>query len=549
MFILRKKKGIELSCYLKNLVEKSGEVFWIKNTDYSVQIYISPAYEKIWGRPREELYNNSIDWIETIFIEDQEYLKKSLNARNQRAYPGQKFFESYRIIRPDQEIRWIEDESFAIFNDKNQHIGFAGIAKDITEKKSREIFLEKAKKQAEAASIAKAEFIANMSHDVKTPLSGIIGLSELLKSRLREGEDLDLAKGIYTSGQRLMDFFENCLELSKSEINESAFLEEPFNLRTLLNEIYELFQPSIKEKDLFFKINYDPKTPDEFLGGRAGLYRIMTNLIGNAIKFTPSGDITVHIKLGEKSTEKQAIVKIVVEDTGIGIPKDKQEIIFERFSRVTPSYLGTYQGTGLGLYIVQKFVKTMHGEVYVQSEKGKGSRFIVTLPLKIPLLTLNEYFEDMKMFSYDQEKNNLLQKNTVSKIKLDDKNLPAKILHKILLVEDDLIAQTIAKIMLSPLSQQIDVANCGKKTLELFEPGKYDLVLMDIGLPDIEGDLLTQQLRVMEEGSIHSAPIIGLTAHATDQIKKNCISLGMNDVFNKPLSEEKAKEIIERYAK
>lgn len=522
----RQKKKLDLSTYLKNLVEKSSDVFWIKNADYSQQLYVSPAYETIWGRSREELYHNSINWIETIFIEDRESLQKNLRARNPQVKPGQKFFECYRIIRPNNEIRWIEDESFAIFDDEYNHIGFAGIAKDVSEKK-----------QFKITELAKAEFIVNMSHDVKTPLSGIIALAEILKSRLQNKKELSFVNDIYLSGQRLMNFFENCLELSESEGNEKKILEEPFNLKILLNEISELFQPSVQEKQLFLKINYHSDVAEEFLGARAYLYRIMTNLLGNALKFTHQGGVTLHIESAEKSTAQQPIIKLIVEDTGIGIAKDKQEIIFERFSRVTPSYLGTYKGTGIGLYIVRKFVQTMGGEIYTKSEEGIGSCFTVILPLKIPSKALTQLQETQQT----AVKKHRAQSNVINETPTAQK------LSKILVVEDDSIAQAVAKIMLSPFSQEIDIASCGKEALEFFQPGKYGLIIVDLGLPDMEGDSLAKQMRTLELGSEHCVPIIALTAHTSEKIKDKCLTNGIHDTLSKPLSEEKIRDIIRRH--
>lgn len=449
--------------------------------------------------------------------------------------------------------RWLDftGVKMPLRDENNNIIGIIGNSLDITELKKAQAELKKSKAEAEALSRSKSEFIANMSHDVKTPLSGIIGLSEILSYSLT-GKEADLVQNIFLAAQQLMNFFNNCLDIAKSENTDIVLFKERFNLKLLFNEIVDIFQPAAQSKNLDFYFYYDEKIPDSLIGSRAGIYRIFLNLVGNAIKFTSRGKVSLYVRLSKKSTERNPVVHITIEDTGIGIPKDKQKIIFEKFTRLTPSYQGIYEGSGIGLYIVSQFIQSMQGEIYVNSEEEKGSRFVVLLPLEKSLLNEEEYNDEiMNDFSHKPILDNQQTQTAITNLNNHyDEKLPdinSKNLHRVLLVEDSLIAQQVAKLILVNFANEIDMADTGNKAIELFKAGKYDLVLMDIGLPDMQGFEVTKILRNMEKETAYHVPIVALTAHASDAVKKECLNSGMEEVFNKPLSTEQMKNIIEKY--
>lgn len=241
---------------------------------------------------------------------------------------------------------------------------------------------------------SQTQFFATICHDIKSPLASIIGLSELLSYRL-DGENQELAEALLQSGQQLMRFVESCLESAKLEADDAALMPQHFKLTTVLDELNELFKPTIKEKRLNFEINYDDRIPSYLVGNRRGVYRILLNLISNAFKFTHSGTVSLSITKGQHSTEKETIVIFDVADTGIGIPADSQQSIFERFTRLTPVEHDLQQGIGLGLHLVENYVAAMQGEVLVSSEEGRGSHFKVILPFTIPLLG-EEYYSETR---------------------------------------------------------------------------------------------------------------------------------------------------------
>ena len=530
-----------------------GSVFWKdKNGVYQG---CNDALAKLFRVPKEEVpgktdvyFGKKLGWAketaEAFMQVDQEVMRMGIARLNVEEPPFH--FADGKIIYQLANKVPLRDEEGEI-------IGIVGIGIDITELKTTQALLKKEKERAESLSKAKSEFIANMSHDVKTPLSGIIGVSNLLQERLKD-EELNFVQDISISAEQLMDFFNNCLEMAKSEHIDMTLIKERFNLQQLIKQILELFRPTVVNKKLNFSIHYDPKIPKVLLGSHPAVYRVLLNLIGNAIKFTDKGDVTISISLSKRSTRKKAIIKIVVQDTGIGIPKDKQHVIFEQFTRLTPSYRGIYEGTGIGLFVVNKLIKSLQGEIYVTSEEGKGSKFTVVLPFDTPLLEHSEYEEDhlntlpTKSMTIHTTSNNPIQKIPSSQPKAEQSILKQKKI-KVLFVEDNRISQYLGKLLLSRLNCAVDIAENGVQTLKYFEPGKYDLVFMDIGLPDTNGDELASQLREREKEkeSAYQVPIIGLTAHPLENVVASCKTVGMQVVLSKPLLSSQALELINHY--
>ncbi|MES2205088.1 MAG: ATP-binding protein [Pseudomonadota bacterium] len=425
-------------------------------------------------------------------------------------------------------------------------VGMLGMSLDITERKRAEEALLKAKEIAEAASRTKTEFLANMSHDVKTPLSGLIAVAELLDQRL-QGEDKKLVKDLRHCGKTLMSFFENCIELSKMDMMQLKEVEQPFSMAKIVESIYALFVPSAIARKLIFNTHQDPKLPTVLMGNQINIYRVILNLVGNAIKFTSSGSVTLSIVLDRNIDDENIIVKIIVQDTGMGIPKDKQKIIFEKLQRLTPSYYNNQEGHGIGLYIVDQYVKAMHGSIEVLSDEGVGSTFTVAIPLKVAS-------SDEKNIAVLPE----LSAKEIPAARVPEQLAPRKEMQnesvllqnapRVLLVEDNPLIQTVTKQMLQASHVNVDVASTGQEAIDLFKPEKYSVVYMDIGLPDMDGYEVSQRLRAIEQAvKAPKTPILALTAHATVDVKSFCIGAGMQGVLNKPLLFKQAQQVFERY--
>ncbi len=409
-----------------------------------------------------------------------------------------------KIIETGQPILGVEDtvtdnegkelyllvNKMPLFSDMGKVIGIVGISIDITERKRMEMALEISKAAAEKANKAKSEFIENISHDIKTPLSGVIGMAELLTLKLDDEKFKEYAETIKKSASQLLDLFNEVLDIMNKDV-----IEKPenidFDLKELAHDIVNFLKPTIREKNIQFKFLYSDKIKNHCFGNRFHLYRVILNLVSNAIKFTdPNGKVTLAIIL-LNTDKKQQTIEVAVSDTGIGIPKKSQEMIFDRYTRLTPSYTGKYKGSGLGLYIVKKMVTEMGGSVSVDSEVGKGSTFrvILTLPLAKEIVTA-------------RKKSSSSKKN-----KKEDIN-PKLQLISVLLVEDNPIAQMMEKELLLSTGCQVDIAATGQEALEKFSSHAYSLVFMDIGLPDISGYKVTEKIRQYEKDKQHSPTLI-----------------------------------------
>lgn len=422
-------------------------------------------------------------------------------------------------------------------NDDGSIAGLLGVSLDITERKKIEEDLKVAKERAEIASQDKSEFVANMSHDIKTPLSGIIGLAELLAYRLQGLENREFAQSILHSGRQLLNFFDNCLEVFKFEAGASTLIAQPFQLNAIIHKIEELYQPSIKLKNLAFTVHYEPYLPEVLIGDSARVYRILLNLVGNAVKFTAKGFVSITVSLNKDSTPQQAMIRIIVEDSGIGIPENKQNIIFDKFTRLIPTYKGIAEGSGIGLYIVQRYVNLMQGQIQIKSQLGKGSQFIIDLPFQIPPQTTTLKIDKQRTTTF-------LTTTPNESLQSHQDNDDTQHYINVLLVEDNVIVQLMEYSLLTSLHCRVDLANCGEEAMEFFEPGKYDLIFLDIGLPGIQGDMVAKSIRKKEASSHHRVPIIALTAHTTDEFNHSYLASGIDRVISKPLSRYQARELL-----
>jgi two-component system, OmpR family, aerobic respiration control sensor histidine kinase ArcB len=437
----------------------------------------------------------------------------------------------------DGNIIYQLNNKVPLFDADGNIVGVVGIGIDITERKAMEEKLRVAMHAAEASDRAKSEFIANMSHDVKTPLSNLISITGTLSKELEEPEVIDRLKMVNSAGNQLMMFFDNCLEMVRMEVGEVALHAENFNIKKLIDAITEFYEPSFYNKKLKFYVHYDRNLPDEIYASHAGLYRVVANLLSNAIKFTKEGTVKLSASLWKNPSDQKDHIKIEISDTGIGIAHDKLPTIFDRFSRGTPSYEGKFEGHGLGLHIVQKFIRLMGGDVKVETELRKGTRFIVTFPFQEP--------QEGKT----KAPKGRVRANPDGKVVMKQKGeFPTE--PTILVIEDNHETQIEIKSILNKLGYAVQIADSAAEVFEEFEVGKYILIVMDIGMPDMSGDVITKCIRRVEKVSGQQrVPIIGLTAHADDATKQACLDFGMNEILLKPLTEEDALMIVEDYIK
>lgn len=376
--------------------------------------------------------------------------------------------------------------------------------------------LEKSKEEAEELSQMKSQFISTVSHELRTPLYGVVGITSLLmeESGLSKKENQYL-KSLKFSSDYLLNLINDVLQLSKIDSNKLSLEKADFNTRALLENVVNSFEYHLDQKKNELHLDIEDDVPFILKGDTIRLQQILINLIGNAIKFTDNGDVWLRLKLLKK-TDKECTINFQVEDNGIGIPKEKQEEIFDNFLQIERENTG-FQGTGLGLSIVKKLITLFGGEIHLESEPNKGSKFCFTLDFKIG------------KSSNQASLNEKLSKNVHSN-------------NKILIVDDNKINQVVTQNILKKEKFEVAVVDNGLLAIKKIKENHFDLVLMDLNMPVMDGFEATRRIR---EFNIN-IPIIALTAVAIDEIKDQVYEAGLNDIINKPYDNQEFYQVILR---
>jgi PAS domain S-box-containing protein len=414
-------------------------------------------------------------------------------------------------------------------NNEGEVIGVLGISIDISKRKKMERELVEAKEIAEKVNEAKNQFMANMEHDLRTPCSGIAEMTNILYVNESDSNKKETLGYVARASKQLLELLNNILEFNHIESKKLPIIYKKFDVRQLVNDIVAMEFPYAKQKKLPISVKCEDNVPEILIGDKFRVSRILINLVSNAIKFTAKGSVKIIIELAKTINKKNILLKFIIKDTGIGIPQDKQQIIYERFSRLHPSNTNMYKGSGLGLSIVKQFINELEGEINVESNMNQGTTFECILPFEIPLLDVNTAEKTIKKDSITSEE-----------IKQANNNK-----FKILLIEDDLLAQKVATYILQEqLINSIDFAGTGKAAIHLTTKNQYDLILMDIGLPNVSGYEVTRKIRTSKNNLNKTSIIVALTAHNTAVAKKDCIKVGMNDFMTKPITSEKIHNIF-----
>jgi signal transduction histidine kinase/ActR/RegA family two-component response regulator len=379
--------------------------------------------------------------------------------------------------------------------------------------KERTKELEREKNRAQNATKAKSQFLANMSHEIRTPINGIIGMSHLLLQTNLTKEQMNFLKNIDNSAKSLFRLINDILDFSKIEAGKLSIEKTTFNLKKSVSSVIESVKFIVQEKNIRIHLKYGHNLKDCFYGDSLRISQILANLLGNAIKFTHNGDIYITIK---KIDGKR--LRFQIKDTGIGLSEEQQKKLFKSFSQADGSTTRKYGGTGLGLAISKQLVELMGGKIWALSKEGFGSSFIFEIEL-----------QETDFIDADEEKTEF------------DKNILNA--NKILIVEDNLTNRLVLLGLLEDCVKEIDIANNGKEALDLFKSGKYELILMDLQMPVMDGYEATKIIREIDK----DIPIIALSANAMIEEVEKTKAYGMNEHLAKPIDVEKLFTTLSKY--
>jgi signal transduction histidine kinase/CheY-like chemotaxis protein len=396
--------------------------------------------------------------------------------------------------------------------------------------------IERLLQEAQQASQSKSEFLANVSHEIRTPMNGIIGMTDMVLATHVTPEQRDYLETAQLSAKSLLTVLNDVLDFSKIEAGRLELNPIEFALRQHVEETARVLSVAADEKKLKLDVSIAEAVPDRVVGDPDRLRQVLLNLIGNAIKFTATGGVTIRIEI-QSEAENAVTLHFAVRDTGIGIPAEKQELIFEAFRQADGSTTRKYGGTGLGLAICVRLVKMMGGRIGVESEPGKGSTFHFT-----------GAFGVSRVAGDAQPTDSLSLRNMLNVVGTGASGSEPRPALRVLLAEDNPINQRLAKRLLEKRGHHVEVAATGREALEWTERESFDLILMDVQMPDMDGLEATVVIRQREKESGGYTPIVALTAHTMKGDRERCLEAGMDNYINKPIDAVKFLEVVESTA-
>jgi two-component system CheB/CheR fusion protein len=493
------------------------------------------------------VYSMSPDWSEMHHLFGQNYLADTVepnrNWLQEYIYPDDRagvmaiineairsksvFELEHRVFRADGTLGWTFSRAIPLLDANGEIVEWFGASSDISERKQAEEALAAAKEAAEVATRVKSQFLANMSHELRTPMTGVLGMLDLALSGDLDAEQREFICAAHASAHSLVRILNDILDLTKIEKGIFSIVEEPFSLRKSVENAFNILLPVAKSKGLDLNITVADDVPETVSGDQTRLDQILTNLAGNAVKFTEKGNVEIRVTAGGCTSGDRRAITFAVIDTGIGIPEGKKDLLFREFSQVDDSHSRSYGGTGLGLAISKEIVERMGGEITVNSEEGKGSTFSFRIPFG--------EVDTVREAEIASEKTAQTEAASTS----GEQYKP-----RLLLAEDDPTIRMILGVMLQRTNYELDTAGNGYEAVEMWENGEYDLILMDVQMPRMNGFEATGVIRGKERSLGGHVPIIAMTAHALKEDEERCLGAGMDAYISKPIDFNACQRLI-----
>jgi PAS domain S-box-containing protein len=501
--------------------------------------FVNDALCQLHKRSRDELIGtNNRDYMDAVTADRMASLFKQVYVTGE---PVRGFV--WKRTRADDGERWFEFSASLVKDAVGKPSGFRGISRDITQRIMDGEALQKAKDAAEAANQAKSEFLANMSHEIRTPMNGIIGMTELTLETPLSPVQREYLETVKKSADALLSVINDVLDFSKIEAGKLEIDLVDFHLGECVEDTMKSLALRAHQKGIELGWHISREAPDTLLGDSGRLRQILINLVGNAIKFTNQGEVSVRVT-AETRTVDDLLLHFAVSDTGIGIAEEKQKEIFEAFFQADSSTTRTFGGTGLGLTISSKLVAMMGGQLWVESQPGSGSTFHFTARFGANQAKQNTVIAEQRTPANEASETPVAGRYPPREGEPSQKG-PEGRCH-ILLAEDNAVNKKLAVLLLEKHGHTVVVACNGREAVEVFGREAFDLILMDVQMPEMNGYEATAAIRKKEQSTGDRIPIIALTAHAVKGDRERCFEAGMDGYVSKPIKSRELVELVEK---